>query len=285
MFDRRESIFRKFIAMKGFLPLIVLISLVLFASCKKDDTPPGGNPPPLAVKLKEINNDKLPSPYYFFEYNSANQVKAVSFQSGFLSYQASYLNNQLNILQNNTAVNKTRIEYRYTNGKVTSLALFDNNGVQKQRCFLDYSGNKLVRIDWELRQPVGYIQQRSMELSYYPDGNLKEIIHIKNAIDNVQTALQWKDTYSNYDNKPGVEGFAQIHPEDDELIFLPGVEIQKNNPGKIVRTGEALNYEIVYTYTYDEQGKPTTKKGDFLITSGPNQGTRSELHTFYTYYQ
>lgn len=274
--------------MKGFLPLTILFSAVLFTSCKKDQDSPGGNPPPasLSVRLKEINHDKLPSPYYFFEYNAANQVKAISFQSGFLSYQASYLNSQLNILQNNTAVNKTRIEYRYTNGQVTSLAIFDNNGVQKQRCFLDYNGNKLVRIDWELRQPIGYIQQRSMELSYYPDGNLKELIHTRNEIENVQTALQWKDTYSNYDNKPGVEGFAQIHPEEDELIFLPGVEIQKNNPGKIVRQGvQAINYEIVFTYTYDEKGKPSTKKGDLLITSGPNQGARSELHTFYTYYE
>ncbi len=272
--------------MKRISLLFIAYSAVLFTSCRKDpDTiPPVPNPPP-AVKLKEINHDKLPSPYYFFDYDASNQVKTISFESGLLNYQVTHANNRLSVLQNNTAVNKTRLEYRYTDGKVTSVAIFDNNGVQKQRCFLDYSGDQLIRIDWELRrQGMGYVQQRSIELSYYPDGNLRELNHVRNEIENVQTALQWKDSFSNYDNKTGVEGFTQIHPEEEELIYLPGVVIQKNNPGKIVRNGQAVNYEITFTYTYDEAGRPVNKKGDFLITSGPNQGIRSELHTFFTYY-
>lgn len=272
--------------MKGLFSLIFAVSIFCLPSCRKDNTPNAPEPTPgPAVKLKEINHDKLPSPYYFFSYDANNKVQNVSYLSGLLNYQVNYSNNLLSFLQNNTAVNKTKLEYRYTDGKVTSVAIFDNNGVQKQRCFLEYTGDKLTRIDWELRkQGLGYVQQRSIELSYYADGNVKELNHIQNEIENVQTGLQWKDNFSNYDNKTGVEGFTLIHPEEEELIYLPGVVIQKNNPGKIVRTGQAINYEIVYTYTYDESGKPQTKKGDFLITSGPNQGVRSELHSFYTYY-
>jgi hypothetical protein len=43
------------------------------------------------------------------------------------------------------------------------------------------------------------------------------------------------------------------------------VHLQINNPGKEIRTGDGINYQV--NYTYNEKNAPLTKKGDGILTN------------------
>jgi hypothetical protein len=68
-------------------------------------------------------------------------------------------------------------------------------------------------------------------------------------------------------------------------ILIPGIALQVNNAGRVVRTGGAAPaYEANYTYTYDDTGRPLVKTGDYVNTSGPEIGQHSASQTTYSYY-
>ncbi|HET6993669.1 MAG TPA: hypothetical protein VFI06_01745, partial [Chitinophagaceae bacterium] len=69
----------------------------------------------------------------------------------------------------------------------------------------------------------------------------------------------------------------------DHLFLLPGVQLQKNNPRRIVRTGD-ITFNLDYTYTYNENGAPLTRSGDFVWTSGANAGQHVLLSAVFSYY-
>ncbi|HEX5655049.1 MAG TPA: hypothetical protein VFX58_18360, partial [Chitinophagaceae bacterium] len=93
------------------------------------------------------------------------------------------------------------------------------------------------------------------------------------------------DRYEHYDNKINTTGFSLLHDEFfDHLVFLPAVELQINNPGKVTRLGDGNHYTIDFAYTYNDRGAPLTRSGDFVYTSGPNSGQRFQLSSVYSYY-
>jgi len=57
-----------------------------------------------------------------------------------------------------------------------------------------------------------------------------------------------------------------------------------NNARRNVRTGDGLNYETDYTYTYDAKGRPLVKTGDLKLTNGASRGQHVELLTTFSYY-
>jgi hypothetical protein len=65
---------------------------------------------------------------------------------------------------------------------------------------------------------------------------------------------------------------------------MPGLKFQINNPRRVIRTGEGVNYEIDYTYTYDSKGRPAIKTGDLKFNSGPNNGQHFETRSTFSYY-
>ena len=68
-------------------------------------------------------------------------------------------------------------------------------------------------------------------------------------------------------------------------MLLPGVVIQKNNPGRETRTGDGLTYVVDYTYAYDTDGKhPLSKSGDLVITGGGTVGQHIPISSVFTYY-
>jgi len=55
-------------------------------------------------------------------------------------------------------------------------------------------------------------------------------------------------------------------------------------PGKETRTGDGINYQVDYAYTYTAKNVPLTKTGDAVFTNGNDVGKRFQTSTVYSYY-
>src|SRR5689334_13837521 len=92
---------------------LFLVSLVILAmSCHKESTvqpgpqpQPNPNPqpppPPALVKLKDLNESHLPSPFYHFEYNNEGQTTLAIFSSGLARYEVNYTGKNISFMLNN----------------------------------------------------------------------------------------------------------------------------------------------------------------------------------------
>lgn len=269
----------------------VLLTVIIFisSSCKKDrgtiSPPPPTAPPVQLILLKEINIPNLPSPYYRFEYNTAGDPSFASFASGFFIYDITYSGGKINEMKNNIIVNKDRLQYSYDFfGRVNAVMYADSNGVVYKRMHFTYDGQKLIKAERELKLSGSFIIEKTMTFLYYADGNLSELTDHRHPI-NGQAAYTAIDRFEQYDNKINVDGFSLLHNEFfDHLVLLPGVQLQKNNPGKRNRTGDGFNYEIDYNYTYNDKDLPLTKKGNATVTTGPETGQRFQTNSVFTYY-
>src|SRR5690242_13968361 len=59
--------------------------------------------PQSAVRLKEILIDRLPSPYYHFDYDASGRITAASYSGGFGTYQVSYTGDRIDRMINSGA--------------------------------------------------------------------------------------------------------------------------------------------------------------------------------------
>jgi hypothetical protein len=267
-----------------------LVLAIVFIACKKQkealDPPPPPPPPPPAVLLKDMVVDHLPSPYYHFEYDASKRVSFVSFASDFARYNVIYDGTNIIEMRNNILVNKDRLQYVYgTTGKVELIAYMDSTGFVYKTLDLFYDGPRLVRIDRARRSGTGFVYEKTTTMTYHSDGNLKDITHHYLPFDG-QTEIAYTIHFDEYDNKINVDGFGLIHSEFfDHLFLLPGVQLQKNNPGKETFTGDGDNYTVNYSYTYNAQSAPLTKTGDLLFLTGTHAGEHFQLQTTYSYYQ
>jgi len=271
--------------MKAKCGLLAIILFALFSCHKATPVKPRSF---VALKLKDINIRNLPSPYYHFEYRDDKHISSFNFASG-LIYDIAYTGDDLTLMKNNTAgTSKDSIKYTYTNDKITDINVTTDAGVFYRRAFLTYySSGQLQKLEWEIMTASqSFTQDLALTFTYYPDGNVKEIIHHYFPFGPLPD-ITFADKYENYDDKINVDGFTLVHTSQTRYppVLTPGITLQVNNAGRIVRTGgAAVNYEINYTYTYDDTGRPLTKTGDFVSTSGPDIGRHSELQTTYSYY-
>lgn len=268
--------------------LLLLIVPMVFFSCKKDKyptPPPPPDPPVVPVLLKEIIIPNLPSPYYHFEYNTDGKAIFVSFASGDLMYDIVYVGGKISEMKNNTMGNKDRLQYFYDNaGRVDYIRYVDFNGFFYTRIFFTYDGPKLIKLEREMRSGAGFVLNKRLTMVYHADGNLKDLTEYRPPL-SPQTEATYTYHFDEYDNKINADAFSLLHDEMvDHLILLPGVQLQKNNPRKASLTGDGLNYQIDYSYTYNEKNQPLTKRGEVLITNGPKVGERFQTNSAYSYY-
>ena len=188
-------------------------------------------------------------------------------------------------MKNNILVNKDRLQYIYDNaGRVSNVTYSDSTGLIYTRLDLSYDGKKLIKLDRERKSGNDFIIDKTLTMSYYPDGNLLELTYHYLPV-NGQSEAIYTDRFEQYDNKLNVDGFGLIHNEFfDHLVLLPDIQLQKNNPGKESRTGQAENYLVDYTYTYNDKNAPVTKKGNLILLTGANAGRRFETSEAFTYY-
>ena len=269
--------------------LLPFFAILIFAACKKDKNPGPGDhtPPPTTppVLLKDIVEAHLPSPYYHFEYDASGKVSFVSFASEFTRYDVIYNGNKIIEMRNNILVNKDRLQYSYDNdGKVGLIKYADSNGVVFKTVQFFYDGPRLIRLDRARKVSAGFVFELTTLLSYFPDGNLKDITYHYLPFEG-QPEVQYTLHYDQYDNKLNEGGFGLLHQEFfDHLVFLPGVQIQKNNPGKESLTGDGDNYTVTYTYTYNDRSAPLIKTGDLVFLTGSHAGQHIQVQTTYSYY-
>jgi len=269
--------------------LLFVMAPFMLVSCKKERYISPVIPPPdlviSTVFLKDVLIPRLPSPYYHFEYNATGKVSFVSFASDFTRYDVIYNGDRISEMRNNIIVNKDRLQYSYDNaGKVGTIVYADSTGLIYTRLNLSYDGKKLIKVERERKSGGSFTIDRILTMSYYPDGNLMELTYHYLPF-NGQPDATYKDRFEQYDNKINVDGFGLLHNEFfDHLVLLPGVQLQKNNPGKESRTGNAENYTVNYIYTYNEKDLPLTKKGNLTILTGNNAGQQFETNSVFSYY-
>jgi hypothetical protein len=267
--------------------LSILVAAVSACNGERGTTAPKPPvPPEPAVLLRDIVISNLPSPYYHFEYDAAGRVAAASFASGLTDYEVVYDGGRISELRNIAIQNGTRLAYLYDDaGRVSLVKYLDANGLVFTTVFLTYDGQKLTRIERDQRVAGGFIIDKTMALSYYPDGNLREITEHRPPVDGQPTETTTVDRFEQYDDNINVDGFSLIHDDFfDHLILLPGVRLQKGNPARQTHTGDGLNFAIDYSYTYDNKNRPLTKTGEALLLNGADAGRRVQLSSVFSYY-
>lgn len=270
--------------------LMTLSIVVSLFSCKKEPGPNPVNPPNPTKKrvlLKDITIPSLPSPYYYFEYNTDSSVSKVEFNSGLTMYDVFYSGNKISEMRNNIIVNHDTLRYVYDNdGKLSIIKFIDEANVIYRHVSFIYEGDQVKEIEWDHLVPgVGFLIDRTLTFTYYADGNAKTISDHRPPQTNLPE-YNSVTTFEQYDDKINVDDFSLIHDGIHDHLFLPqGFRLQKGNPRKerFSVNGQDL-YTNDYTYTYNSDNTPSRKTGDFLYLSGSNAGSRFQTNSIYTYY-
>jgi hypothetical protein len=270
---------------------LVAAVLATAVACGSDSgtgvTDPGTTtPPPAAVLLKDIVIDRLPSPFYHFDYDPAGTVTGVSYASELISYDVSYLGTRIKEMQTRALGNRVRLVYLYDEvGRVSAIRYVDATGVTFTVLFYTYDGAQLTGVERDRRVEGGFIIDKTIGLTYYPDGNLQDLTEHRPAIDGVQDETTGVTHFENYDKGLNVDGFGLIHDDFfDHFVLLPAVKLQKNNPGRETRSGDGIHYTVDYTYAYDGAGRPSSKLGALTITNGTDAGQKVQTSSVFSYY-
>lgn len=249
--------------------------------------PPPPPPPAPAVLLREIVVPNLPSPYYHFEYDSAGRVKVVSFASELRSYEVMYDGNRLSEMRSSVPANGDTLRYSYDDtGRVSTIRYVDSKGVDYTVLSFSYVGQQLVGISRSRRiDGGGFATDKTVSLSYHADGNLRDLIVHRPSSASQQDPTTTTDHFEQYDDRINVDGFDLIHDEFfDNVFLLPGVQLQKGNPARQTHTGDGQNFTVDYTYRYDGDNRPLSKRGDLTILNGSDAGRRFQTSSLFSYY-
>jgi hypothetical protein len=237
--------------------------------------------------VKDIVIDRLPSPYYHFEYDAGNRISAVSFASGLTNYSAAYEGDRISELRNNALGNDDRLVYAYDDaGRVAAIKYTGSDGTVFTVVFLRYDGQQLTELERDLRVTGGFVIDKTMSFSYYPDGNLLELTEHRPALEGLQTETNTVDRFAGYDAGINVDSFDLLHDDFfDHLVLLPGVHLQKGNPDRVTHTGDGDNYTVDYTYSYNSRNRPVARSGDLAFLTGQNAGRHFQLAATFSYYE
>jgi hypothetical protein len=266
--------------------VMTLIAIAGLTSCGRDTTMTAPPPPPTTVLLKDIVIPNLPSPYYHFEYDAQGKVGSVSFASGLTTYDVAFAGERITEMRNNTIANHDRLVYVYDDaGRVAAIREIDEDGLVFTALFFTYAGDKLIELERDRRVTGGFIIDKTTSFTYLPDGNLLELTEHRPAIDGFQPETTVKDRFEQYDSGINVDAFGLIHDDFfDHLVLLPAVQLQKSNPRRVTRTGDADNYTVDYTYAYDARNRPLRTSGDLTFTTGPHVGEHFQVGSAFSYY-
>jgi len=268
------------------LAVCALALAAALPSCRSEDATTAPTPPAPAVLLKDVVLSNLPSPYYHFEYDGTGRISSASFASGLTVYDVQYDGGRISEMRNTTVANHDRLQYVYDNaGRVAEVRYVDATGATYTRVHFTYAGQTLMGLERERRSTAGFVVDKALSLSYYADGNVREIIEHRPAIAGLQDEATFVDRYELYDDKINVDGFGLLHNEFfDHLVLLPAVRIQKGNPGRLTHTGSGINYAVDYVYTYGDRNLPLTKTGQLTLLNGPDAGRVFQTSSTFTYY-
>jgi len=275
--------------MKSFLVAAIGVFFVMCLSCNKSVS--GKNEPPISdsrtVLLKEVEEERLPSPYFSLAYNDSNFVTHIGFASGLFSWKVEYENNRVIRMINDVLVNHDTLLYTYANGRVVTIRHTNaNTGAPRWRYDFSYDGNAVLKEIrwWSFPTPgADSILFRKVILQYYADGNLQQYDDYNTDNNNGPVTLTNTVNFSNYDQGINVDDFYLLKNFWDDLLFLPQVKLQKNNPGHVTMTGATNDYVIDYTYQYNADKLPVQKDLTMTITRGANTGQQYTFTDRFSY--
>lgn len=263
---------------------LCLAATTLSCSDDADITDPFPIVPPAAL-LEDVVIPNLPSPYYHFEYDAAYRVRLASFASDLRVYDVSYAGDRIAKMTNTVGTRDTLVYLYDAAGRVGVVNVVDAGGNTSAVVSLTYQGAQLAQLERKVRLNGTFVVDKTMTFAYDADGNLKDLIEHHPAIAGTQDASTTTDHFEQYDANINVDGFSLLHDDfGDQLILLPGVTLQKGNPAREVFTGDAPNYTVDYTWTYDDRRRPLTKMGDVQFTSGPQLGQRFQIQSTFSYH-
>jgi len=274
--------------MKHFPVAAIGVFFIMCLACRKS-TGNDDNEPPLSDSktfvLKEVEVDRLPSPYFRLTYNDSNFVTHIDFADGLLSWKVEYENNRVIRLINNTFVNHDTLLYTYSHNKVVTIRHTNaNTGSPLWRYDFLYDRDVLKEIRWwRFQSGPDSVLYRKVALQYYADGNLQQYDDYNTDNNNGPVTLTTTVKFSNYDQGVNVDDFYLLKNFFDDVLFLPQVKLQKNNPGHETITGGAEDYVIDYTYQYNTDKLPVQKDYSLAITRGANAGQTYTFTDHFTY--
>ena len=267
---------------KVFLATIAAAGLV---ACSADRTTvPALQPTP--ALLRDLVIPSLPSPYYHFEYDSSSRVSKASFASGFTMYNVSWDRDHIVEIRDSTIADRDRLVYAYNNsGRVASIRYTDEAEHVYTTVLFTYQGRMLTRVERTRQFGGEFLVDKILTLSYDAGGNLFELTTHYLPVEGFQPDAVMTDRFEQYDDNVNVDAFSLLHGEFfDHLILLPGVQLQRGNPARVTHSGDGENYRVDYTYTYDDQRRPLTKRGEVTFSTGPNVGRVFETLSLFSYY-
>jgi hypothetical protein len=252
------------------------LTILISSNCRKkdhvDDLKPNAEDS-RAVLLKDIEMQGLPSPYFHFEYDALHYITNISFGSDFLKYHVEYENKRVKSLTN--TITNTSLHYSYKKGQVSNIDEFSGSTGRLVISYrLDYNeNNQLTQVLWYQYSVNGEVfPYKKAELSYHTDGNLKSVNWYTTSSSG---PLIWssKTEFTNYDNNTNVDDLILLKTfyYFDDYLFLPHVRLQKNNPLKEYITTPTTEYDVSYTYKY-QNGLPAARTAVTTTKGGNGQG-------------
>lgn len=288
IFFRTElTILKQRIIMKQFF-LMAVATFAIAAGGRKDNiiSPPQQPTVQLddarTVLLREVVAQSLPNPYFHFIYDSMQYVKQISFASGFNVYNVEYENKRVKKMTSSN--NGNFLLYSYHNNQVSEINEFSGltgNRIYTYRFFYNCN-QQLTQVLWfDYFNDCNSNLFKKSELTYQADGNLATIDHFSVSAGQVS----WVKTiqFSNYDDKTNVDDFYLLEDFFDTYLFLPQVKLQKNNPLKQQITGPENDFEILYTYRY-QNDLPVKKTGVSTQIRGASNGQPVQIANLFNYY-
>lgn len=269
---------------------LILLLATTIAACS-DAIAPNPVQPPAEGLLKDVELSSLPSPYYHFEYDADGRVSLVGFASGIRTYVVAYEGDRISEMDEVSYFNGTilgtadRLVYQYDDaGRVDMVSYRHPDGLVFTTVQFVYESDKLKGIVRSRLVDGALLGDKTMAFSYYADGNLERILEHLLPVDG-QPDVTFIDRFEEYDDGINVDGFDLLHDEFfDHVLLLPGVQLQIGNPGRQIRSGDGTNFEVEYTYAYDDSGRPLTKNGLLTILNGSDTGRVITISSEFSYY-
>jgi hypothetical protein len=158
--------------------LLLITLVILMISCHKEPSNQPALPGTASLKLKDLNAQNLPSPFYHFEYDDSGKITLAGYSSGLRIYDVNYNGSHIESMENIADLSHIRLEYEYSNGDLLAVKVKDKDGVTLRHCIFTFSpSHQLQQMDWDVADGnVGFYLEQTMTFSYYPDGNVMEIV-------------------------------------------------------------------------------------------------------------
>lgn len=249
--------------------LLVTALFTAAASCKKTVEPVINNPgnpsveKPFPIQLNKDGNAVN------VNYNTDGTIQSLitSDANGniLVNYIFSYENGKLKEVNFGG-----KWKYTYTGNQLTRIESFNQQGQNRYTYDVVYNGDKVL-------QKTEYYSATmtprfKTTYTYRADGNIEKY-EVQQYI-NSAWEISEEVVFNEYDQHVNVSDAFENHP------YLPSTMLSANNPVKETWSASGvLEQTVEHVYTYDQKGRPKTKKSTFKSPGFPD--TFSEIKILY----